>query len=244
MKHDKDNRSCTLSLGRRFMRVCRKVARAIFLLVAIYAIIVLIGLIPVNNDFRPAANGTQVFLISNPVHADIVVPIRTDIIDWGEHFPPECFTADTNAATHVAIGWGDKGFFIHTPTWADLRVSTATKALFWPSATCLHVSMTNAAYLGGDTRSVTLSDDQYQRLVDYILASFQRDTRGDTIQVADVSYGANDAFFEAHGTYHCVNTCNCWVGRALQAAGVRTAWLTPLPKTVFFYLPEQNGSIP
>jgi hypothetical protein len=32
-------------------------------------------------------------------------------------------------------------------------------------------------------------------------------------------------------------TCNCWVGEAMRSAGIRTAWFTPLPKTVFLYLP-------
>jgi len=47
----------------------------------------------------------------------------------------------------------------------------------------------------------------------------------------------DDVRCQARGSYHCLNTCNCWVGRALRSCGVRTGWFTPLPKTVFFYLP-------
>jgi Protein of unknown function (DUF2459) len=50
------------------------------------------------------------------------------------------------------------------------------------------------------------------------------------------AYGTDDAFYYAHGSYHAFNTCNCWVGRGLKAAGVRTGWFTPLPKTVSLYM--------
>jgi len=212
--------------------------RAVLFLIALYLVIVLIGLIPVNNDFKPDSDGIEILFISNPVHADVVLPIDTNTIDWREHFPADCFSGNTSGATHVSIGWGDKGFFIETPTWADLRVSTAAKALLWPSDCCMHVSLTEAKILREGSRSVMISVAQYERLVEYIIAGFQHQADGSKTRIDNAAYGYNDAFFQAHGTYHCVNTCNCWVGRTMQSAGIRTAWFTPLPKTVFLYLPE------
>ena len=204
----------------------------------LYVLIVLAGLIPVNNDFEPTPDGVEILLISNPVHADLVLPIDTNTMNWRKHFPADCFSGDTSGATHVAFGWGDKGFFIETPTWADLRASTAARALFWPSDTCMHVRLTKAAMLSDGSRSVTISVAQYERLVEYINESFQQESDASKIQVGVAAYGPNDAFFEAHGTYHCINTCNCWIGGAMRSSGIRCGWLTPLPKTVFLYLPE------
>ncbi len=87
-------------------------------------------------------------------------------------------------------------------------------------------------------RSVRISVAQYERLVAYINASFQQAEDGSKIHIRNAAYGSNDAFFEAHGSYHCFNTCNCWTGGAMRSSGIRTAWFTPLPKTVFLYLPE------
>ena len=219
-------------------RVWRFVWRTPLYALALYAGVVLIGLIPVNNGFQPSPGGVEVWLTSSPIHADVMLPIETSAIDWREEFPADCFAGETSQATHVAIGWGDRGFFIHTPTWADLRFSTAAKALLWPSETCLHVSLTRAEYFGDDARSVFISEAEYERLVDYVRASFQRRADGSVHQIDDAAYSSNDAFFRARGRYHCLNTCNSWVGRGLQAAGVRTGWLTPLPKTLFWYLPS------
>ncbi len=226
------------SVLRKCLRTLRVIVRAVLFAFLFYMAIVLVGLIPVNNDFEPTEDGIEIFFFSNPVHAEIVLPVRTDTIDWRAHFPDECFKGDMSLATHVAIGWGDRGFFIETPTWADLRVSTAAKALFWPSDTAFHVTMMRAEYLGEDARSVKISVEQYKQLVEHIRSGFRLNADGDKIQIADAAYGWNDAFFEAHGTYHCLNTCNSWVGGAMKTTGIRTGWLTPLPKTIFLYLPD------
>lgn len=238
MEHGTQNHPTARLLRQRCVTGLRRFVRAILFAIALYLLIVLVGLIPVNNDFEPTPGGVEILLVSNPVHADLVLPINTNTINWREYFAADCFSGDTSAATHVAIGWGDKGFFVETPTWADLRVSIAAKALFWPSDTCMHVSLTKAEFLRDGSRSVTISASQYEQLVEYIKASFQQEADGSIIPIRNAAYGSNDAFFQAHGTYHCINTCNCWTGRAMQSAGIRSGWLTPLPKTVFLYLPE------
>jgi uncharacterized protein (TIGR02117 family) len=205
-----------------------------------YAVFVAVGMVPVNSRFQPPAaeqNGVELVVISTAVHADLVMPIESSAINWREHFPAACFAAPTDDATHVAIGWGDEGFFLHTRTWADLRLAVAMHALFWPSRTCLHVRMTRREWLSEDARTVRISPAQYERLVEYVLASFQRDEQDRLRQIPGAAYGWNDAFFEAHGSYHAANTCNSWIGRALSDCGVRTGLWTPLPKTVFWYLP-------
>lgn len=238
MKKTTPDRSQPLSIYKRCFRVFMSLLRVVRFSIVFYLMIVLIGLIPVNNDFQPTPGGIEILFVSNAVHADIVLPINTESINWREHFPANCFSGDTSRATHVAIGWGDQGFYLETPTWADLRFSTAANALLWPSDTCLHISFYTADPQSDSARSVTISAAQYERLVQFINSSFRRDEDGSIIQIGNEAYGTNDAFFQAHGIYHCCNTCTCWVGKAMRSAGIRTGWFTPLPKTVFRYLPE------
>ncbi len=223
----------------RLKKLFRRIVRVGSGVLLAFAIIILIGLIPMNNAFQESPDGIEIFVTSNPVHAEIVMPIESDIINWRDQFSPDCFPDDTNHATHVAIGWGDRGFFLKTPTWAELKVSVAANALFLPSDTCLHVTMKSSVTPSENTRAVRISEQQYELLVEYMKAAFRRDETGKVLQVTGEHYSWNDAFFEAHGTYHFLNTCNSWVGRALQKTGVRVGWLTPLPKTVFWYLPSR-----
>ena len=223
---------------RRVARAARCAARGVAALAGAYLAFVLVGLAPVNNRFSEPADGVTIYLVSTAVHADVVMPLANEVVDWREHFPARCFRASTAWATHVSVGWGDQGFFLETPAWSDLRLTTALKALFWPSASCLHVSCTAPQYLVAGTRPIRLTHDQYRRLAEFVRESF--DARGplETARMPGKAYGAYDAFFRARGAYHCLNTCNSWVGEGMAIAGVRVPWKTPLPKTVFLYLPS------
>ena len=211
---------------------------AFFLVIVLYFLIVLVGLIPVNNDFKPTPNGIPIYLTSTAVHADVIVPVENDIVDWREFLKNEDFKADLDDAKMLAIGWGDKGFYIGTPTWNDLKVSTVLQALFWPSDSCMHVGMWRKSEPPKDAQKVMISKEQYRKLADYIKKSFKQDEDNNFLVIKDAAYGKTDAFYEANGTYHGLNTCNCWAGQTIRAGGVRAGWLTPLPKSMFLYLPE------
>ncbi|HEX4610830.1 MAG TPA: TIGR02117 family protein [Urbifossiella sp.] len=218
-------RSCQLALG----------------LIVFYLLAVLVGLIPVNNDFEPAADGVEIMITSTAIHADLVLPVRNQTMDWGPLLPAGDFTGDVNRATRVAFGWGNKEFYVDTRTWDDLKAGTVFRAVFWPSATCLHVEMWDDAAGPAGARKTRISHEQYRRLVEYVLGSFRRDESGRFLRIEPGAYGTNDAFYHAHGSYHAFNTCNCWAGRGLKAAGVRTGWFTPLPKTVSLYMPAARA---
>jgi len=230
------------SKWRRTLHFVKRLLVLFFGFWAFYLLCVLVGLIPVNNAFSPTPDGIEIILTSTAIHADIVLPIQHEETDWRQRFPPEHFAGDTSSATHVAIGWGDQGFFIETPTWSDLKASTVLQALFWSSDSCMHVSYQTwdrkQAELPEDAHSVKISQKQYTELVNYIEDSFILDEDDNFTPIIGAAYGRNDAFYEAHGSYHLFNTCNCWTGNALKATGVRTGWFTPLPKTMFWHLPE------
>ncbi len=235
IKRSQDQPPVLLSWKRRWLRRAGRFAGSALLF---YLLILLIGLIPVNNDFEPAAEGIEIFISSNGVHADVVVPIHTDIINWRESFPEENFAGNTNAATYVAIGWGDKGFYVDTPRWEDFKISMALKALFTPSPCCLHVVMKSKPKPGENMRSVTISEKQYSRMVQTIQSCIKLDKSEKLILIPDASYNQFDAFYEAKGNYHIFNTCNSWVGWVMRKSGIKAPLLTPMPKTVYLYLPE------
>lgn len=224
-------RYCAVLIAKRTMQL-------LGCLLAIYCFVVLVGLIPVNNSFVPTEDGIEILVVSSAVHADIIVPISNSVMDWRTKFPPETFSGFTAGATHVALGWGDQGFFISTPTWSEMKISTAANALLIPSETCLHVVFTRADFHTGQGSSVKISEQQYQRLVAFVEQSFATDGAGNYRQIPHAAYGGNDAFFEARGRYHVLNTCNSWVGRALKQTEVRVPWLSPLPQTPMFYFPD------
>ena len=213
-------------------RLTRWALGGLLLLLAVLAI----GLIPVNNRFSPATEGVEIVVFSNAVHADIIVPVSTEETDWLEQFDNSNFPSNVSEYSHVAIGWGDRGFFLETPTWADFKLSTAAKALFLPTPSCLHVTFTRPE-LFREAPSVKIAPGQYKELVAFVRRSLKTDEARNPIAIPGYSYSATDTFFETYGMYHLFNTCNSWAGQALKAAGIRVPWMSPIPKTPELYLP-------
>jgi uncharacterized protein (TIGR02117 family) len=169
-----------------------------------------------------------VFIESNGVHTDFVMPVKNSSIYWDKFLPYSDFEIAGPAFECVSIGWGDKGFFIGTPTWADLKFSTAFNAAFGLGSTAMHV--TYKRYQPKESehcKKLILSEYQYSILINYIRSSFQSKD-GRSIAIDHPGYSDHDCFYEANGTYSLFNTCNVWTGNGLRAAGIATGAWTPL----------------
>jgi len=178
--------------------------------------------IKINRDFVETPDGVTIYLCSNGVHTDVELPVNTTYIDWRKQFPPQTFKAVDSTFQYVAIGWGDKGFFLNTPTWADLKFSTAFKAAFALDGSAMHITYEKAipVVIPGVCQKIVISPKQYQQLIAYIQRSFTR--KGDQIELIHATtYGVTDNFYEAEGHYSMLRTCNVWTCGALNAAGIR-----------------------
>src|SRR5438552_1587038 len=82
----------------------------------------------VNRSFRQPENGIDIYVKSNGVHTDILAPVSTPEIDWKTKVNTGDFKPSMKEFQYVSFGWGDKGFYLYTPTWDDLKYSTAFKA--------------------------------------------------------------------------------------------------------------------
>jgi uncharacterized protein (TIGR02117 family) len=138
---------------------------------------------------------------------------------------------------YIIVGYGHRDFYLNTPSWAELSLSTAANAALGLGPTLLHVDHVQDPQEVSEQRALTLSEDEYRRLVDFIRPRFRLDGEGRTIPVPGRGYATNDAFYEAHGGYSAILTCNEWTGRALRAAGVRMGLWTPIEQSVMWRLP-------
>jgi uncharacterized protein (TIGR02117 family) len=193
--------------------------------------------IAVNGDYKIPENGVTIAIISNGVHTDIVVPVKNECRDWTKTFSYSAVKKADSTYRYLSFGWGDKGFFINTPTWADLKASTAINAMFWMSTSAMHVTWKKNIVPGARCRIVTISKANYNLLCEYILQTFSLKADQFPEHIKAPGYGYNDAFYEAKGTYNLFQTCNVWTGKGLRKAGVRVALWTPFEKSVFRQLP-------
>lgn len=192
-----------------------------------------ISLIPVNSHTQHSDTSVAIYIRTNGVHTDIVVPATNHVTDWKQMLPPAQTLAANSQLGWLSFGWGDKGFYLQTPTWYQLKPSVAFKALFHLGTSAMHTSYSSLPAIDETCRRILISEKQYLQLVAYITSSFRLSNVGNTINIAGKHYGSNDAFYEGQGTYSLFYTCNTWANNALKACGQKACLWTPFDKAIF-----------
>jgi uncharacterized protein (TIGR02117 family) len=170
---------------------------------------------------------TTIYALSNGVHVDIIIPVKA--VDEALYNK-----LNIKAATqYIAFGWGDKGFYVNTPTWGDLTVKTAITAIFLKSPSAMHV--TEYQYKSKHWNAVKIAQEQVQYINNYIGKSFRENDKK-FVKIPSYSYGKNDAFYEANGSYSCLQTCNTWTNDAFKESAIKTSVWTPWDWGVIKYL--------
>lgn len=212
----------------RIARLAGHVVGGVALLAFVYLFAgTALSTIPRNRDWRaPAAGGVTIWVEDNGVHTGIVVPKVAAGVDWRGDFPASDLADPRySASDYLAVGWGERSFYLGTPTWSDVRPATVIHAALGSDETLLHVEHVARPTPSPGVRAVTLRPDEYRRLAAAIRASHAdgRALRG---------YAGYDAFYPARGRYDAITTCNAWTGNTLAHAGVRIGWWTPFSASV------------
>lgn len=187
----------------------------------LYLLAALVGsLLAVNNGWQEPDRGTTIFLRSNGVHVDIVMPASAHGLDWRPLFPKGDFADPPFEARWFGFGAGERQVYLETPTWAEIRPRTVASALLGGQRV-MHVDRTEEP--GRDLVAVRLRAEEYRRLWAAIRADFD----GRPKRIDHPGYGTDDAFYDMRGRASAVSTCNNWAADKLRIAGVRTSLWSP-----------------
>jgi uncharacterized protein (TIGR02117 family) len=120
---------------------------------------------------------------------------------------------------YLTIGWGDGDYFVDAaPPWTK-----AVKALVASDYPALQVVATDgeSPFKKPATASIPLAitEKGYRELADYIDRSIVADAEGQPTYLG-VQQPNFNLYYKATGQYSLFNTCNSWIGGALQAAGL------------------------
>ncbi|MBE9663223.1 TIGR02117 family protein [Mucilaginibacter myungsuensis] len=181
------------------------------------------------------SNDVAIYILTNGVHTDIVVPVKNEQMDWSKEVKFENTKSRDTTGDLLAFGWGDKGFYLNTPTWAQLKFSVAFKAATGLSTSAMHTTFYRDLVESPDCKKIMISKAQYARLIAYIQNSFQVDNEGHVMLIpTTANYNNFDAFYETKRRYNIFYTCNTWANNALKAAGQKAAIWTPSDKGIFW----------
>jgi len=180
----------------------------------------------VREPQRHGAQAITIYLLDNGVHTDLALPLANDTFDWTGVINPNDARDLRFFPTYVAFGWGDRAFYLETPQWRDLKLTTAWNAISGQGATVIHATYLPPLRASANSIAITVSLEEYQALAASIRASFQQYDNGRARAIGR-AYGDNDAFYAARGSYSLFATCNSWTNRQLKAAGLKHVLWTP-----------------
>lgn len=187
-----------------------------------YLLVALLGShLPRNAAWQAPASGITIHIATNGHHTGLILPAADAGVDWALLVRPEDLPDPGRYGRYLLFGWGDRDFYLNTPTWADLRPVTALSAIIGSGGSLVHVDHLDRPEEAVTVRAITLRPAEYRRLVRFITARFEPGGR------AIPGYGAADVFYPARGRYSLFYTCNSWTADALAEAGVRVALWSP-----------------
>jgi uncharacterized protein (TIGR02117 family) len=223
--------------------IIKKILRAIALIILSIVLFVsswilaalTIPLITVNSHPTPGKDVT-IFIQTNGDHTDVVIPVVNSIKDWRSELSYQNTISKDSTKKYVAVGWGDKGFYLNTPTWSQLKFSVAFKAAFALSTAAVHATFCDSPQESNDCKKIMISNEQYAKLVAYIDNTFKRDADSKVMNIkTKANYNNEDAFYEAKGSYNLFYTCNTWANNALKSCGQKAALWTPSDMGIFYH---------
>jgi uncharacterized protein (TIGR02117 family) len=182
----------------------------------------------------------RIYVAGDTMHTNLVVPVQTSVFDWNKHLDLQTIGGTgSEKYQYLQFGWGDRIFYMETPSWDRMNISSALRALLLQNPSALFVKGHTAVphYPGEELKCIKLSKADYLALMNFIDASFQTNLQGQKLRLGSGQDGAS-GFYAANGKYSLLKTCNSWTADGLRAANVNTPLWGGLAPAVMRHLPH------
>jgi uncharacterized protein (TIGR02117 family) len=221
-------------------RIIKWIRNAIFTFLGLILLYIFIALqltiFPANEDYEPPTSGIAIYIVSNNVHTDFVLPVYTPQKDWEKNFPFTDFSYADSACKYISFGWGDKEFYLNTPTWSDFKSDIAIKALFFSSASLMHITYLKNIPIESDlSKKILITKEQYRILINYLDHSFIKDKKGGYVLIKVPFRSSNENYYESGENYNFINTCNNWTNQGIKLMGIKTATWAPFDRSILYH---------
>ena len=185
-------------------------------------------LFPSKGSQTSSLKDKKFYILYDSMHTDIVLNLKTSKVDWNRLLLE---VVKGRKKGYLGFGWGDKETYLNTPTWDDLKLSTALKALFLNTPSLLHVTYYRDIHYY-QLKEVALTHNQFEALEQILKNEFSNNPHYET-----KGFSRNDAFYTSNRIYNAINTCNTWSGDRLREANIGMSYWTPFSFNVMESLP-------
>ncbi len=206
------------------------------IVVSFFLLCVFLALIPVEKEKTEEPKLVSIYFMQSGVHTDLILPVHHKIQNWDALFPYENNKVYDTTFHWIGIGMGDKRFFLTTPSFNDLTLSTAFRGAFGLSGAAIHAYYHYEIPIDRPTIKLKITENQYRRLCRYIKRTIRFKNNKpvlleSTVEGTTFDY---DRYYDAKGAYSVLNTCNSWVNEGLKSSGQRGCYWTAFAGGIFY----------
>jgi uncharacterized protein (TIGR02117 family) len=177
----------------------------------------------------------KVCVSNTGIHSNIIVPTENRIFDWHQYLSIDEIGIDhAKNYNYLSFGWGDRDFYMSTPSLANLKLSTTLIALFLPTPSVMYVKGYQIIPNDLEVKCIKINQNDYWQLTKFIESSFQIDANGRQIRLGN-GYTDNAGFYAAKGSYSILRNCNSWTAEGLRKADISTPLLSGLSSAIMLH---------
>jgi len=176
------------------------------------------------------------------MHTDLFVPVQNSAFEWNQVLNlKELSQQPGTNDRYLQFSWGDRIFFMETPSWDQMNWGSALRSLFyWNNSAAMLIKghRTLPQYPDTENRCIRLGREDYRAIMQFITNSLERNAQG---QPHHLGYGQDreSSFYAATGRYSIVNTCNSWTAEALRSGNINTPLWGGIAPSILYHL--RNG---
>lgn len=195
------------------------------------------ALIPAQWGYHSKHHCEIKVCVSNTgIHSNIIVPTENRVFDWHQYLSIDEIGIDnTKSYNYLSFGWGDRDFYMSTPSLANLKLSTTFKALFLPTPSVLYVKGYQIIPNYLEVKCIKINQTDYFQLINFIESTFQLDANGRQIRLGN-GHTDNAGFYAAKGSYSILRNCNSWTAEGLRKADINTPLWSGLSSAIMLHL--------
>ena len=177
----------------------------------------------------------EIYVAKTGIHADVIVPVRHPIWNWQQYLSLAEIGRDAKENyNYLSFGWGDRDFYMQTPTLADANPTLAARALFMPTPATMQVRGYREIPQNVEVKCAEISRADYLKLQQFIRASFEVGESGEPMRLGK-GYDKSSGFYAATGDYSILRHCNTWLADGLRLADVNTPLWAWSPSAILFH---------
>ena len=179
----------------------------------------------------------SIYIVNNYMHTGIIIPVENEsihVISSLKYFRDYNF---------IDIGWGEEKFY-QDP---NNNICMGARAILLPNTSVIRIEGCSAAMenfiLWSDfTVRLSLTTEQYMKLLDFIGKSFIKGSDDESV-ITSSRHSGEIIFFKSVYRYHLFNTCNTWVAKALQKAGLDVSPTFIITARQFYNKIKDQGTV-